>query len=58
MVFEFLIFLHDVTWLVDDLELKKFPNNRILGLKQYLAEGQSLSLPVDSWIIFIEPGKT
>jgi hypothetical protein len=38
MVLESLIFSHDVALVVDDMELKKFLYNMILGLKQYLAE--------------------
>jgi hypothetical protein len=38
IVLESLIFLNDVSCVVDDLELKKFLYNWILGLKQFLAK--------------------
>jgi hypothetical protein len=38
MVLISLIFPHDVAWIIDVLELKKFPYNRLFGLKQCLAE--------------------
>jgi hypothetical protein len=58
MVLESWMFLHGMIETVDNLELKKIPYNRILVLKQYLAESQSLGPPINSWVIFIELGKT
>jgi hypothetical protein len=57
-VLESWMFFHDMTGIVDDMELKNFIHNWILVLSNTWVKGQSLSLPIDSWVIFIELEKT